>query len=75
MTPTQRLVSALARLHKVDKETIVRAAVVDFAYGRSKQQRADAIQVAQSSDAPHGDEKRHSGQNEVTKNVTATNPR
>ena len=75
MTSTQRLISELAQAYGVDCETIVRAAVHDFAFGRSKGQRADAIRAVQSIDAAHGDEKRHSTSEGKTKNVTATNLR
>jgi hypothetical protein len=73
MTPTQRLIQDLATAHGVDCETIVRAAVVDFALGRSERQRSEAICVVACRNAPHGDEKRHSTPNEMTKIVTGQN--
>jgi hypothetical protein len=73
MTSTQRLISELATVHGVDCETIVRAAMHDFAFGRGKGQQADAIRAIQSIDAAHGDENCHSTSEGKTKNVTATN--
>jgi hypothetical protein len=48
MISTQRLIRDLALAHGVDAETIVRAAVADFALGRSKGQQTDAIRVART---------------------------
>jgi hypothetical protein len=75
MISTQRLIRDLALAHGVDAETIVRAAVVDFALGRSERQQADAIRTALAFDAPQGDKKRHSTSEAVTKIVTGTNHR
>lgn len=75
MTSTQRLISELAVAHGVNAETIVRAAVHDFAYGRSARQQADAIRAIQSIDAAHGDENCRSTSDGMTKIVTDTNPR
>lgn len=59
MISTQRLIRDLAAAHGVEPETIVRAAVIDFAYGRSARQQADAIRAVQSIDAAHGDKNCH----------------
>lgn len=75
MTSAQRLISELAAAHGVDCETIVRAAVHDFAYGRSARQQADAIRAVQSIDAARDDKNCHSTSEGKTKNVTDTNPR
>ena len=75
MTPTQSLIQDLASAHGVDAETIVRAAVVEFALGKGHAAQAQALRTVKNLDASHGDEKRHSTPEVVTKIVTRTNPR
>ncbi len=59
---TRYLAGELAQAHGVSVESILRAAVMDFAHGRGHDAQAQTLRTVAKLDAAHGDEKRHSSQ-------------
>ena len=57
---TRYLAGELAQAHGVTVESILRAAVMDFAHGRGHNTQAQALRIVAELDAAHGDKKRHS---------------
>jgi hypothetical protein len=57
---TRYLAGELAQAHGVSVESILRAAVMDFAHGRDHYRQSQALRTVTELDASHGDKKRHS---------------
>ena len=57
---TRYLASELAQAHGVTVESILRAAVMDLAYGRDHAAQAQTLRAVAKLDAAQGDKKRHS---------------
>ena len=57
---TRYLAGELAQAHGVSVESILRAAVMDFAHGRGHDAQAQTLRTVAKLDAAHGDKKRHS---------------
>lgn len=57
MTSTQSLIAELATAHGVDAETIIQAAITDFAHGRSHNAQAQILRTVAKFDAAHDDDR------------------